>query len=109
MVSWMAPFAVLIVFMLLYFYVSLGKPGARDSMKRDLNFYLVCVLAVAILSITASIRYGRDWVDVAVWVIAVFSICAMLWRFKSASPVAPIESARGPLEQNDNDRGIRKL
>lgn len=106
MLSWLAPFVVLTVFLMLFFYGAKRRAGVQDAMKSDLNFYLVCVLAVAIVSIIASMQYDKDWMDVAVWVLAAVAIAAMVWRFASVTPVEKQEDTRGPLEQNDqlNDR-----
>lgn len=97
MFSWLAPFVVLIVFLLLYFYGAKRRMGVQDAMKRDLNFYLVCVLSVAIVSIVASMQYDKDWFDVAVWVLAAAAIGAMVWRFATAVPTENKEDPRGPL------------
>ncbi len=97
MFSWLAPFVALIVFLILFFYGAKRRAGVQDAMKRDLNFYLVCVLGVAIVSIVASMQYDKDWFDVAVWVLAAMAIGAMVWRFTSSSPGEKIEDTRGPL------------
>jgi hypothetical protein len=66
-------------------------------MKADLNFYLVCVLNVAVISIIASMQYDKNWLDVAVWILAAVAIAAMAWRFTSTGAPSKTEDHRGPL------------
>lgn len=81
--SWLAPFVTLAVVLVLYF-VS-GKEGPRQAaMRADINFYLVCVMAVAIISIVAGARYGRDWLDVGAWIMAGIASAAALWRWRNS-------------------------
>lgn len=68
MLSWLAPFAVLAVILALY-YTSKGSARA-EAMRRDLNYYMVCVLATAIIAVFAGARYDRDWLDTAAWLVA---------------------------------------
>jgi len=62
-------------------YYTSPKDGARQqAMRADVNFYLVCVLAVAIVAIIAGARYGRDWLDLAAWIVAGVASAAAVWR-----------------------------
>ena len=82
--SWLAPFVTLIVVLALYF--ASGKGSARQAaMRADINFYLVCVLAVAIIAIIAGARYGHDWLDVGSWVVAGVACLAALWRWRGSN------------------------
>ncbi len=87
MVTWLAPFATLIVVVALY-AASKGTPR-REAMTRDLNFYIVCVMAVSIMAIIAGARYEPDWTDTGAWVLAAIASIAILWRWKSGSNPPP--------------------
>lgn len=101
---WLAPFVVLLVTLFLYFYAARGsRRGAREAMIKDINFYLVAVIATAIVSIFAGYRIERDWLDVAAWLIAAVAVAGVVWRFMAipgAADPAP-EKEPGPLERND--------
>lgn len=98
--SGIMPFLVLGVVVLLYFVGGKAKEGMQAAMRRDVNFYLVCVLAVAIVSVVASTRYDRDWLDMAVWLLGAVAIGAVVWRFKVTVPGG--DGARG----GEDDRGV---
>jgi hypothetical protein len=82
MFSWFAPFATLAVVAVLYMVSSGG--GKRDAMMKDLNFYLVCVVAVSIIAIIGGARYGTDWLDTGAWVAAAIASAAAVWRWKGS-------------------------
>lgn len=85
--SWLAPFVTLIVVLALY--LASGKGSARQAgMRTDINFYMVCVMAVAIVAIIAGARFGHDWLDVGVWVVAGVACAAVLWRWRGNGGVA---------------------
>jgi len=96
MASWLAPFVVVGVLALIYF---IGGETKKPAFVRDLNFYMICVVITAVVSIIASARYGRDWTDVAAWVLAVVAIAAAVWRWKTAEvgDGAKAERDKGPL------------
>lgn len=87
MVTWLAPFATLLVVVALY-AASKGTPR-REAMVSDLNFYIVCVMAVSIMAIIAGARLDRDWTDTGTWVLAAIASIAILLRWKSGSSQPP--------------------
>jgi len=96
MASWLAPFVVVGVLVVLYF---VGGDAKKPAFVRDLNFYMICVVITAVVSIIANARYGRDWTDIAAWVLAVVAIAAGVWRWKTAEAGdgAKAGRERGPL------------
>jgi CHASE2 domain-containing sensor protein len=101
---WYAPFIVLVVTLFLFFYVARGnRADMRQVMKHDINFYLVAILATAIVSIFAGLRIERDWLDVAAWIVAAMAVGAVVWRFMNSpgTPEETVQDDRGPLERND--------
>jgi len=96
MASWLAPFVVVGVLTLLYF---IGGDAKKPSFIRDLNFYMICVVVTAVVSIIANARYGRDWTDIAAWVLAGIAIAAGVWRWKTATPADVVVTTqdKGPL------------
>jgi hypothetical protein len=80
MYSWLAPFVTFAVVLALY---AVSANGAkREAMLSDINFYIVCVLAVAIIAIVAGARYGSDWLDMGAWLAAGVASLAALWRWR---------------------------
>lgn len=100
---WFAPFVVLAVVAFLYLYAARGRrAGTRRTMKNDINFYLVVILATAIVSTIAGLRLEKDWLDVAAWLIAAVAVGASVWRFLVTSDDAPaIKDDKGPLERSN--------
>lgn len=78
MMSWLAPFVTLGVVVILYLLA--GRNGGQEAMRRDINFYLVCILGTAIVAIIAGLSYDKDWMDVAAWVIAGVASAAAVWH-----------------------------
>lgn len=79
MLSWLAPFAVLAVILALYYA---SKGGARaHAMRRDLNYYMVCVLATAITAVFAGAGYDRNWLDTAAWLVAAVAAGAAVYQW----------------------------
>ncbi len=103
MINALAPFVVAAVVAVLYFWLGgAGTTPAGKAMRRDINFYYAAVLLTAMVSIFGSIRYGKDGMDIATWIVAALAIVAAIGRFKTSPHDGAIQEEKveqGPLER----------
>lgn len=76
------PFILLLVMAVLFFVPGRKDGGAgQQTMKKDLNFYLICGLVTSVVSIIAGANQDWNFWDTLAWIVLVVAAGACVWRY----------------------------
>ncbi len=98
MQTWIVPFIYLAVMLGIYLFGPRDRRATiQEAARGDLNYYILCDLALVALSIVATLTYRPVWLDYVAWgALAVLGglSARKIWQGK---PDSEIPSDKGPL------------